>query len=328
MGQLACVLVFQWDFCLPVEAHAWSDKNAECAPSAGCQLSNGDIWDTPRMPETTVLIPAAPRDDVVDTIRSVAHWMPKSQIVVLNDGDQQLDVPRIDQLTVLPSLPYPRNAYGGLWAKICYGLRWIRQNCPGSNVLRLDADALILRAGLSSRVATIFDNSVSAGIIGGVSLHGDGTDRDCAPAREAIEAAASFRSSWRPSGRRHVRRLVSEATKNKYLLGEHAIACACVLRTEMIDSWAERGWLDSKLLSESRLADDFIMALMCYAAKFEFVEAGGVNGLFRLSWRGLPCSPFELMSGGAYATHSVRSFGELDEYSIRREFATARSAAI
>jgi hypothetical protein len=274
-----------------------------------------------------VMIPAAARDDVVDTVRSVRSWMPSAPVLVINDSERSLIELRPDpNVHVLPTLPYARNAFGGLWAKLCYGLRWLLANTDCGLILRLDADAVVLRPGLESPASTRFSEDPKMGLLGGHRVGYDGSMRDFRPAARPIRRASGWLGYSQPGVRLALRRLLTQAATNGYQTGDHAIGCALLLRRTMVEEWDRQGWLDPGPLARSQLADDFLLAICAHAAGYSIGEGGGPGGIFAVKWRGLPASPEAIADSPAFVTHSVRAYDGYDEAGIRRYFASRRPA--
>lgn len=276
----------------------------------------------------TVVIPAAARDDVEDTVDSVRRWLPASRVVVLNDGERDLETLRRDpSVTVLPALAYPRNTLGGLWLKLGDALRWVLEHDEAPLILRLDADALIIRSDLDRAATELARDHPSAGCFGSYRTGPDGQPRDLRPAARNLAAATGVRGLGRPRVRRQLRSYLRAAGGTDYQLGDHALGAALLLRRSMLEGWARRGWLQTRQLARAPVPDDYLFGLLTRASGYDIVDAGGPGGLFALRWRGLPGSPEEIWAGSAYVTHSVRSWEGVHESETRRFFAVTRRGA-
>lgn len=275
-----------------------------------------------RQEPVAVVVPAAPRDDVADTVDSIFHFEPDALVVVLNDGDTRLDLdPRV---VVLPSLPWPRNALGGLWCKDAYGFDWVLQNSAARVVLRLDADALFVGSGAFEAVLQRFEADPGLGVLGSFRIGADGGARDFSQVAAAIDHHCDARGLRLPRARATLRRLRAEATRHGYEPGAHALGAAAFLRRELLEAWDRSGWLRSWELAPTRITDDVLIGLLAYAAGYEIGDAGQPGGVVALRWRGLPFSPQEILDSGACITHSVRSYQGMAEPEIRRFFRERR----
>ena len=275
----------------------------------------------------TVLFSSAPRDNVVDTVDSVRTFLPGWRVVVIDDGMPNLRGDGLPQeVTVLPPLNYPRNTVGGLWMKYCYGFKFILVNHPSDFILKLDADALVVGSGLEEEIERVFADPL-VGVAGVYRLDPSGGQRDFSPIARAIGAESEGLRSWtRPLARGPLRSLLVEARRHGYEAGEHALGAANVLRTEMLGSWARRGWLDLRGLRTSHVPEDALLSLTTRAAGFTIAELGDRGGPFAATWKGLPASPPQLALSGAIVVHSVRSWQDWTESEIRSFFRERRRA--
>lgn len=272
---------------------------------------------------TAVLIPAAPRDDVADTVDSVLHFEPDALVVVLHDGDGPLDVD--ERAVVLPPLPWPRNAHGGLWCKDAYGLDWVLRNSAARVVLRLDADAVFVRSGAFELAQQRFQQDAQLGALGSFQVRHDGDRRDFTESGATVNRHCGVAGIRFPRTRASMRALRAQALQHGYVPGAHALGAALFLRREMLEAWQRRGWLQSWELAPVRMTDDVIMGLLTYAAGFRIGDFGEPGGVVAAKWRGLPASPEEILDSPACITHSVRSYRGLPEHEIRRRFRERRA---
>ena len=280
-------------------------------------------------PQGAVVVPDSGRDDLVDTLASVRAYLPRATVVVVDDRPPP-QRPRSlgPSCVVLPSLPYPRNAYGGLWLKECYAFRWVLANLAVDYVLRLDSDALVTGPGLDRLVVERFAREPTLGVLGAYRWGADGAKRDFGPAVRAISSEAGLPGLvLRPACRLALRRLLAAARSNGYETGEHTLGAVSVLRPEMLARCQEMGWLDMPTLAGSKLGEDWLVAMMARAAGYALGDIGGPHGVIAVAWKGLPASPEELLERGVLATHSVRSWRGRSEAEIRRYFAENRACS-
>ena len=80
-------------------------------------------------------------------------------------------------------------------------------------------------------------------------------------------------------------------------------------------------------VSKLPIPEDGAFGLMAYAAGYRIQDIGGPGGLLNIAWKGLPASPKDVNESGAYITHSVRSFEDLNEVEIRNFFKSIRYGA-
>lgn len=278
-------------------------------------------------PKGAVVIPDSGRDDLLDTVASVGAYLPRATVVVVDDRPPPRPPRSLGPAcVVLPSLPYPRNAYGGLWLKECFAFRWVLANLAIDYVLRLDSDALVTGPGLDRLVVERFASEPALGVLGAYRRGPDGGQRDFAPAARAVRSEAGVPGLvLRPACGRSLRRLLLAARSNGYELGEHTLGAVSALRPGMLARCQEMGWLDMPALARSKLGEDWLVAMMARAAGYTLGDIGGPDGAIAVAWQGLPASPEELLGRGVLATHSVRSWRGRPEAEIRRYFAEDRA---
>ena len=268
-----------------------------------------------------ILIPAARRDDIRDTVDSVLHFEPELMVVVIKDFDEELMLD--SRVTVLPPLPGVRNGLGAIFQKKAWAFDYILQNTEVDIILSLDADALLLRSGVFPMVSQFFLDS-SIGIAGCCRIAPSGGTRDFTPVARSISSRGGLRSFGQRQARGFVGELLDRASTTDYVLGEHALGGAQFFRREMLSHWKSLGWLGDFGVSKLHIPEDGLFGLMAYASGYSIADIGGPGGLLNISWRGLPDSPEQICDSDAYATHSVRSYGSMREDQIRGFFKERR----
>jgi len=280
-------------------------------------------------PSGAVIIPDSGRDDLGDTVASALAYLPGATIVVVDDRPHPSEPRALGAgCFVLPALPYPRNAFGGLWMKECYAFRWVLDNLKAEYVVRLDTDALVIGPGLDRLVVQRFAEDPRCGVLGAYRLGRSGDIRDFEPAARAIRSEAGLPGLLlRPKSWFALRRLLSAAVANGYQVGEHTLGAVSALRPEMLARCRDKGWLAMEGLGGSMLGEDWLVSMAARAAGYTLGDFAGPGGPLALQWKGLPADPEVLVAEGVLATHSVRSWGGRSEAQIRRYFAERRPAA-
>ena len=131
-----------------------------------------------------VIVPAGPRDDVLDTLASVVHYTHSSRIIIVIDDTAAYpsNVEHVRALSrdivVLPPPPNSPGGLGGLWVKLAFGYRWVLERYEPQIILRLDADALIIGRGLESCAERVFAENPDVGLLGSYGLGPAGGVRD------------------------------------------------------------------------------------------------------------------------------------------------------
>jgi hypothetical protein len=277
-----------------------------------------------------VIIPAGPRDDVLDTLASVVHYTDPSRAILVVD-DEALSKNQTRTCDLAPEIAVidaPRRApgtQGGLWVKLAAGYRWILERYEPQMVLRLDADALLLGRGLEAAVERVLMSSPKVGLLGSYRIGPDGGVRDFSPAAHQLHADSGFRGLRHPKCRSSLRHYLRLAQMHGYVDGESALGGAYIHSYEAASCIYRNGWFSQPCLAKSKLGEDHIMALLTVAAGFQIADFGGPAGPMALKWRGLPAHPREILAAGKLVTHSVRSWQDLTEREIRGIFAQART---
>jgi hypothetical protein len=269
-----------------------------------------------------VVVPAGPKDDAADTLRSVLCYADPELVLVIDDTRGRgigLADPRVVVFTPPDSPPGP---FGGLWVKLAAAYRYVAEHAEFDVLLRLDTDALILGPGIAESAAGRFARDHMVGALGAYRVGPDGTDRDWAPIGKMVRAELGLRGMRHPAARRRVRALVAAA--RGYVPGEHALGAALLLRGDMVRDWYRLGMLDYPELGDSRLGEDHLFSLLTVAAGYRIGDFGGPQDPLAVRWIGLPAAPAELIAAGKLITHSVRSWGDMREAEIREFFAARR----
>lgn len=284
-----------------------------------------------RQVRVAVIVPAGPRDDVLDTLASVVHYLEPSRIIVVIDDTSNLDrsVSRIPDLraetVIIPAPPRAEGSQGGLWVKVAAGYTWVLERYEPGIVLRLDADALLIGHGLESRAEQAFARDPVVGLLGSYRIGPDGGLRDSSWAARRLRFETGLRGLLRPRSRSSLRHFLDLARGHGYLDGESALGGAYIHSYEAAKCIYKHGWFSQPWLTSSKLGEDHIMALLTMAAGYRIGDFGGPLDPLALKWQGLPAHPADLLTAGKLVTHSVRSWQDLNEQQIRGIFARART---
>jgi glycosyltransferase involved in cell wall biosynthesis len=280
-----------------------------------------------------VIIPAGPRDDILDTLASVVQYTDPSRVILVIDDTCTLHArsAQIRELSgdivVIPAPATVPGVLGGLWVKVTAGYTWVLERYRPGIILRMDADALMLGNGIEAAAEEAFASQPGVGMLGSCRLDPAGTPRDFSPTARILRAEEGVRGLTHPRCRSLVRHYARLARQRGYIDGEHALGAAYVHSYQAASCLRRKGWLNEPRLAPSKLADDHLMSLLTLAAGFRIADFGGPGDPLALKWRGLPAHPSELLADGKLITHSVRSWGDLSERQIRSIFAEARATA-
>lgn len=284
-------------------------------------------------PRLAVVIPAGPRDDVLDTVHSVLHYIPDAvRIVIVDDtaGGRPGDLAALRAMgppvTVIDAPDDAPGAQGGLWLKLAAGMKHALARAEFDLLLRLDADALVLGRGVAEAAARRFSEDDRLGLIGSYRIDPVGRIRGWTVGGRILQTEAGLRGLRHPALRRTLRRLLGYAAVHGYVPGEHPLGGAYLFRAETVRALADRGWFDLSELVPSNAGEDHLYGLLTVAAGFRIGDFGGPDQPLSLRWKGLPKAPADLVREGKLITHSVRYWQDMREPEIRRYFAERRAA--
>jgi hypothetical protein len=281
-----------------------------------------------------VIVPAGPRDDVLDTLASVLRYSDPSRIILVIDDTGTLTGAsqqawlraRSQDIAVIRAPAAPPGHFGGLWVKLAAGYRWLLDRYEPSLVMRLDADALMIGAGVEERAELAFASDPRVGLLGAYRLGPDNGIRDFSWAARQIRAEVGLRGLRHPRSRQVMRDYYRRALDHGYVVGEHVLGGAYIHSLAAIGHVYRNGWLhQSDLLKNARIGDDHLISMLTIAAGYHIADFSGPTDPMALTWRGLPAHPADLLARGKLVTHSVRSWHELTEPQIRAIFAAARA---
>jgi len=280
-----------------------------------------------------VILPVGPKDveAALDTLDSALFYLDKSLIVVAvdNTGPRTGFAKHAEKLSpdivVLPAPPRAPGADGGLWVKLASGYRWLLARYEPEMILRLDADALIIGAGIEELAAQEFAKNHKTGLLGSYRVCPDGTLRDWSWAARQIRTEAGVRGLRYPARRARLREFVALARQNAYTDGEHALGGSYIHSFRAANTIYAKGWFRETSFATSKLGEDHIMGLVTVAAGYRIADFGGPENPMALEWKHLPDHPDKLLANGKLITHSVRTWEYLREPEIRGIFRAART---
>lgn len=273
-------------------------------------------------------MPAGPGEDVADTLESVrAFTDPSRAVVVVDDSGSPALAARLagePDVRVVPAPAGAEGSRGGLWVKLAAGYRAAAERFAFDVLLRMDADALLLRPGIEDAALARFAARPGVGMLGSHRIGPDGGRRDFGPAAAILRAECGPRGLRHPGLRRTLRRVRREAERHGYVAGEHPLGGAYIHSPDAVRAMLDAGLLELPVLARSRLGEDHLFAMLTVAAGYGIDDFGGPGQPLALRWVGLPDHPEALLAGDAMVTHSVRSWGDLDEPAVRAVFRAAR----
>jgi hypothetical protein len=283
-----------------------------------------------------VVIPVGPTcivDFVRDTIDSVLYYTNSSRkIIILDDSQKKSGQALLQIFHDLIVLETPKN-YGknsGLYLNLSAGLKFAYENFSFDVLLRIDTDALITGYYPEEDAARYFIKHPDCGIIGSYKKDCNGYVRDFTWPREQllseIGATNLFRHPNRFSGIFFLRKILSKSRRNGYELGEHCLGGAYFINYKCVEGLFNSNLLSRDQIKWSLLQEDHIFGLMIYSIGYKHGDFVSDPFPMGLAWRGLPCSPAELLERRKKVIHSTHFFEEQPENEIRDYFKKIREA--
>lgn len=273
-----------------------------------------------------------------DLLDSLAHHEPAARRIVIVDDDPKAQRSWPSHVSVLANPRFGRGigTLGGTCAGTLAALRWARERGvgrPGTWVLRLDSDALVI-GPVVERVEAAFAEHPTAGVLGIAHRTPNGNERLHPWWDPVVRKHARPMWWWRrpPLPGRYltvavpvVRDTVRQALANGYSPGEHAIAAGCAIRGDLIEALARTGRLDEpRAWLPTLFGDDVMLGAMARALGFALVDLPSVFGI---QHQGLPCAPAACVDRGFGVIHSTKNDTEHPEDEIRAFFRERRAAS-
>lgn len=284
-----------------------------------------------------------------DVISSLFEVEPECrELVLIDDGmrcpPQQVQqwIPQGGLLTILKN---PRNGVGDGWADgttvgQAAGLKYLSGRNDLQFVLRLDTDSAVF-APFADRIAAFLQRHQGCGLIGTYKKFPNGEkrvkpgfmiERQTSPYKLSRFLARLMLETREPkliltALRR--RFLIRTAERNGYVIGDYVQGGGFALSGEMLHAASRHGLLDDPFLFfHSRLTDDLVMTLLCYALGFRALDYNSPDEVFAVINYGLPDSPEVLARRGYAIAHSVKGDARWPEPQAREIFAKYRSLAV
>jgi hypothetical protein len=296
-------------------------------------------------PPLCLLIPAGPGSaelarigDLMDAC--IAYADTPLCAVVINDGNDPAALERIGDARDLPTavLPNARAGRGEWWSGgLCMAmmdaLLWIARHRPGSPVLRLDSDALVI-GPYARLIASHFDRNPDIGMMGNF----DSPNGAPVPAGHIVTTRLYWRSKrishdrelgkvlfsfW--GWRRKIRLLIGRATTNGYVLGDWCQGGAYALSPIFLRRLAaDRFFARPADFLPIDFCEDVLMALSVYALDLKIHYTTGDARLFASKWQGLFAAPETLAAAGHSVIHSVKTHHGRTEAQVRAYYRARR----
>lgn len=269
------------------------------------------------------------------------------ELVLIDDGmacsRQQVQdwVPDRCLLTILKN---PRNGAGDGWADgiavgMFAGLKHLSARDDLNFILRIDADSALFDR-FSDRVAAKFKEQPECGLIGTYRKFPNGkertkpgfmVERQVAPYLLARFLARLILETWKPAlvlTALRRRSVILAAVRRGYRKGEFVQGGGHAVSAAALRAAAARRLLDDPFLFfHTRVVDDVVLTIVCYAAGFFALDYNSPGEVFAVINTGLPDTPDALIRNGYAIAHSVKADPVWSESEIREIFSVHRLQA-
>jgi hypothetical protein len=282
------------------------------------------------MIEAVFFLPVAAKDvnRAAYAVRSIRKYCEQYRIYLLLDGcDPSALAPELsgqDIRILCANLPSGGN-WGKIWLLQIRGMVEANREPDVSAdaiFVRIDADALIIRKGLTERAKRIFLTRPAAGQIGQTFSNVRGARFANAGWSNYITKIMGWRGLLQFIRAAHregeglkaglqafldFRAIVKGAVANSYVYGEICLGCCNAMRRELIAAMSARISIDkSPFRFLPILGDDIVMTLHTYWLGYAPMDDSSDDGLCGIEVKGFRVNPFVLKNRGHYVLHPLK----------------------
>ncbi len=281
-----------------------------------------------------ILIPIKSEDEIdrtIDTIDSIEHYIQSDHEIILLEGKRGIcdDIKKLFSNIVVRDGESLEGPFGHLYVDTAMTLRFILEQYKFDILLSLDTDSLVIGYGPEKDAISYFEANPDVGMLGSYKKDCNGNLRDFEPVKKTLrEEVGIIKKIFRPDLVNTLNGILKQATINGYELGEHCLGAAYFLSYKCLMAMSEKGLLSLDTLKYSRLGDDHIISLIVRASNYKIADFATEGYPICIKWRGLPCSPDELVSRHKKITHSTKSYKQFNELEIRDYFKKIRQEQV
>ncbi len=285
--------------------------------------------------ETVIAMPIGPNAEyanICDTIESIYHFITSSNVIILIDDSWKKTglcvKERFPDIIILPT-PWNYGPDAGLYLTLSIGYTFALENYNFDALLKIDDDTLIIGHNPEIDAIEYFKEHPDCEIIGSFRTDCNGDPRDFSCPSNQIAKEMGFRSLLKSPLKRlkgwfFLRKIYDQSIHNGYEAGEHCLGGAYFISRSCIERLYENNLLSHQEISWSRLQEDHIFSLLAHSVGFKNGDFATNSLPIGIRWRGLPCSPEELVRRKKKITHSTRFFSNMSEQEIRQYFKEQR----
>jgi hypothetical protein len=264
-------------------------------------------------------------DHIIDSIESICHYTTPDRRIVIQDNSSPMHLgeklsDRFPEVAVIRA-PDNYGLRGGLYKSESLAMLHIHATYDFDIMIKFDTDALMLDYGLEDEAIAYFERHPEVGLLGHHLVEGEGI----AWGRKRIATETST-FGW-VRDRHRCNRLslyLQMALANGYRVGEHALGGSYIMSRKLVDRLVQGDFLLREEIRRCVIGEDQLFGLLTKAAGMEIANFQIPEHPMAIVWRGLPCSPAELVEQGAKIAHSTRFWQDMKEDDIRAFFRTRR----
>lgn len=295
------------------------------------------------MIQALFFIPVGPKDTqrAAATVRSIRQFCADYKIFLLLDGPRAESLPpEINGADVsIQENPHPSlGHWGKIWQMQCLAMvRALADSDVAAQAIfvKIDADALVVRAGLVERAQALFRSRPRAGQIGQCFCNILGARLPNRGWANFYQKMYGWRGLYRftqsslrqgaglTRGRQTYQRfraLLDQAHGHGYVDGEFAIGGSYLLRREVVAALATPGLLeDTPFLHLASTGEDGVMTVYVYASGYAAMDDIADGGIFAVEGKAFRIDPLVLKERGHYILHPTKYGHELGEGFISEE---------
>jgi glycosyltransferase involved in cell wall biosynthesis len=283
--------------------------------------------------------PSADLDYVCDTIESIKHYLTPSHVIILVDdsskGTGTIIRDRYENVFLLTNRK-THGKFAGLYVTVSRGFDFAIRHFDFKVALRLDTDALVIGPNPEYAAIEYFTKHSDVGILGLYRTHCNGSATDFSWPRDQLFNELTFRALFglralkspvhRIMAWRFLRKIFRRSISQGYEPGESCLGGAYFISKDCIARLSENNLLNRRDFLWSKLGEDHIFGLLIHSVGLTHGDFASASLPMGLRWRGLPCSPEELIGRKKKIIHSTRFFENMSESAIRDYFRKCRRA--
>lgn len=280
-----------------------------------------------------------------EVVTSLFHLEPECrELVLIDDGmacSRQQVQSWIRENCTLTILKNPRNGVGDGWADgttvgLLAGLKHLSMRDDLNFILRIDADSVVF-GRFSDRIAMLFQEHPECGLVGTYRKFPSGKERtkpgfmierQTSPYLLSRFLAQLILETWTPTlvlTALRRRSLIQAAVRGGYRKGEFVQGGGHAFSAALLRAASSQRLLDDPFLFfHTRIPDDVVLTIICYAVGLVALDYNGPREVFAVINTGLPDSPDALVRDGYAIAHSIKADPRWPESEIREVFSKVR----